>query len=76
MDIARNPGLAKAAKAELDGESRSASTHFDPNAFPREADVRMHSHMSTSVFVLLSSLAWIWVRVKFCGILLQMLQRI
>ncbi|BDA42713.1 hypothetical protein COCOBI_03-6060 [Coccomyxa sp. Obi] len=39
MDIARNPGLAKAAKAELDGESRSGATHLDPNAFPREADV-------------------------------------
>lgn len=41
MDIARHPGLAKAAKAELDSESRSGSMPLDPYAFTREADVRL-----------------------------------
>ena len=50
MDIAKHPGLAKAAKAELDGESRSGSAHLDPNAFPREADVRPSPRPSYHIF--------------------------
>lgn len=57
LDVARNPGLAKAAKAELDGESRSGAAHLDPNAFPREADVRMHSHNAYLFAALVSSQA-------------------
>jgi len=39
MDVARNPRLAKAARAELDREGRSGTTQLDPNAFPHEAEV-------------------------------------
>lgn len=39
MDVARNPRLAKAARAELDREGRSGATQLDHNAFPHEAEV-------------------------------------